>query len=356
MQQMGWGEMNIDSSYSPSSDSGLVYLPKNVNWSDAQLSSWLASQNYSSWEVGVIMAKTSSSDSGWSNRVAIAMGLATWRSGKAGGKWQVEGLSPGNGNTTISSSEMDWADYPYAGGSWTDYFNYVSSTSTEMEDANSAFRYRFGMKTFVNYLLEDQVGHEDTPELAGAPVQPMQAVKDAVSLLSGVIDELDGDDRLSLEAYDTWGHHEVDLTDQYDMVSERLNEMQAGHYGIYTNMGAGIEQAVAELTGPNARDNAVKVMFLLTDGYANVDADGDTGDEEGGEAYAWAAAQEAAAAGIRIYCITVGAETNREFMQEIAALGGGEEFHAEGSIEEYTAELQEIFARLGGARPVVLIE
>ena len=43
-------------------------------------------------------------------------------------------------------------------------------------------------------------------------------------------------------------------------------------------------------------------------------------------------------------------------MQEIAQIGKAEHFQAEGSVEEYSAQLEEIFRKLGGKRPVVLIE
>jgi hypothetical protein len=42
-------------------------------------------------------------------------------------------------------------------------------------------------------------------------------------------------------------------------------------------------------------------------------------------------------------------------MEEIADIGHGEHFHAEGSIEQYSAQLAEIFQQLGSQRPVELI-
>lgn len=355
--QLGWGEMNLDAAYDPASDPGLVYLPRNVNWSNSAMTSALAAQNYSAQEINLIMAKNGSSDVNWDNRTAVALGLATWRSGLSGGRWQSDGLPAGNSNTSIEDSELVWSEYPHQNGSWPDYINnYMNKTWTYMYQANSAFRYRFGPKTFMNYILERQRSNHETPELANAPVQPMQAVKDAVNELTRIIQDLDSDDHLSLEVYDTFGYHEVDLTDQHHLISERLNEMQAGHYGSYTNMGDGISKAITELTGPRARQNAVKVIFLLTDGKANVDANGNTGDEAAGEAYARQMAEAAVAQGISIYTVTVGADTNRDMMQEFAEMGEGEEFHAEGSIEQYSEQLLEIFRRLGGARPVVMIE
>ena len=66
-------------------------------------------------------------------------------------------------------------------------------------------------------------------------------------------------------------------------------------------------------------------------------------------------AEVAAAQGIRIFAVSVGVDSDTDLMEEIADIGHGEHFHAEGSIEEYSAELASIFQRLGGQRPVELI-
>jgi hypothetical protein len=43
-------------------------------------------------------------------------------------------------------------------------------------------------------------------------------------------------------------------------------------------------------------------------------------------------------------------------MEKIAAIGNGEHFHAEGSIEEYSSDLSDIFTTIGVRRSVTLIE
>ena len=53
--------------------------------------------------------------------------------------------------------------------------------------------------------------------------------------------------------------------------------------------------------------------------------------------------------------VSVGAESNQSLMEEIADIGGGEHFFAGENVEEYSAQLAEIFRRLGGTRPVQLI-
>jgi Mg-chelatase subunit ChlD len=231
----------------------------------------------------------------------------------------------------------------------------MKNTSSEMYNANSNFRYRFGVKTFVNYMLEKRPTHAQTPEWAETRAQPMQAVKEAVNYLTDYIEALDTDDKLSLEVYGTSGRHEVDLTRDYFEVSDRLNNMQAGHYDTWTNTGAGLQRAIDELSSSRARSTSKKMIILLTDGNANVDQYGNTGDEAAGNAYALNRAQAAADQGIYLFAVSVGSESNQSLMQQIADIGHGEHFHAEGSIEEYSQQLADIFIRLGGTRPVELI-
>ncbi len=366
MEQAGFGTETIDSSYDPTSDSGLVYLPRYYSWNNTTIENLLAAQNYNADEIDAIMSSGYDSDSSaWKARVCVALGLAVWRSGKGPddygqpAKWQVEGLYPGNGNDWVGwSSELTWAEsYPYSGGSWSAYCDYVKSTGTKMvRNGDSRLRYCFGVKTFVNYMLEYEPSYYDCPDLRFAPAQPMQAVKEAVDEMMNIITDLETDDQVSLESYCTVARHEVDLTQEYSAISGRLNDMQAGHYESWTNMGGGIERAIEELTSDRARQAAVKVMVLLTDGKANVNEWGQAGDYYNGPIYAKDMAQEAADLGIRIYAVSVGADSDTDTMEEIAEIGSGTHFHAEGSIEDYSAQLAAIFQTLGGKRPVMLID
>lgn len=365
MNQLGFGTAVVDANYNPTQDAGLVRLPQYQNWSNATISSYLANQGYIQAEINAIMSSAYDGDGAYDERVAVALGLARWDSGIPGGLWQKKGISPaqaGNGNAWLGTGELTWLE-TFGDRSineskeiWTDYIdNYMNKTWSQMYRANSNFRYRFGIKTFVNYLLERRPRHSETPELANARTQPMQAVKDAVTHLTNTITELNGDDQLSLEAYDTGAYHEVNLTKSYEDVSNRLNEMQAAHYDVWTNMGGGILRAREELNSARARPTARKVIFLLTDGNANVTASGQTGNSTGGAAYALEQAALAVNDGIRIFCVSVGFAADQQIMQNIATMGSGVHFHAEGTIDAYSAQLEQIFQSLGGARPVELI-
>ena len=51
-----------------------------------------------------------------------------------------------------------------------------------------------------------------------------------------------------------------------------------------------------------------------------------------------------------------GLGANQSLMSRIADIGQGEHFRAEGSTEEYSVELEQTFRRLGGTRPVEVIQ
>lgn len=364
-----WGSELDPATYVPSTDPGLLYLPRSAAWTDANLTAGLTNAGYSAAEVAALKAATydSSKDAnnqyGWTNRVAVALGLARWDSGIPGGLWSTlpagTPMQAGNNNNWPAAGELTWlVPYPFAQGSWNDYiYNYARSTSTFMyTEGSTGFRYRFGLKTFMNYLMETRESHAETPELSDVPTQPMQAVKDSVDRMAQVITDLDTDDQLALVIYGTTVHTEIPLTRTYFDVSNRLREMQAGYYDSYTNIGGGIQGAVTELNSTRARPAARKVIVLLTDGMANVNELGETTSYAGGAAYTTAQAQIAADQGIRIFTVSVGSSADQALMADVAEIGGGDTFHAEGSIEEYSEQLDLIFQELGGRRPVELIQ
>lgn len=368
LKKLGYGTMTLNATYNPTTDPGLVKLQYNAGWTDAQLQGHLYQQGYIAAEVNAIMASTHDLDGAYANRVAVALGLAFWNSGIPGGLWERRGVpsGTGNGNDWIADAEVDWTEtllsktIAESPAIWRQYVDYMKSSSTNMNQANPGFRYRYGVKTLTNFLLERRASHLSTPELSSVPEQPMQAVKDATTHLTAMLHEQGTNDQMSLEIYGTTARHEVDLTPNFTAVSDRLHEMQAAHYDSYTNTGGGIVRAIEELTSSRARPIATKIIILLTDGNANVSASGGAGTSAAyvaaGAAYALSAAQSAADAGIRIFAVSVGADANQSLMQQIADIGSGEHFHAEGSIEQYSAQLEQIFYTIGGRRPVQLIQ
>ncbi len=362
-KEIGFGQTTISQDYDPVHDDGLVRLAYKENWNNATLRSYLSAQGYIESEVDAMMSSAYDANGAYKYRVAVALGLAYWNSGIPGGLWEQRGAAPGNANAWIAAGEVEWSEafnQRTLDQSETIFYDYINSfmkgTSSRLYSVNPDFRYRFGVKTFLTYLMERRYDHDDTPEWNDTPHQPMQAVKDAVGALAEYIDSRDTNDQTSLEVYGTTGRHEVDLTMDVQEVWDRMATLQAGHYDGWTNMGAGIQRAIEELSSERARHTSKKMIFLLTDGVANVDQYGNAGNESGGADYARIMAHEAAEHGITIFCISVGSNSYVELMEEVAEIGGGQHFHAEGTIEEYSAQLTAIFRELGGRRPVELIE
>jgi len=367
MQEMGFGTMDIDSTYDPATDPGLIKMSYNQNWSDAQLENFLVEKGYIESEVDALMVKTYDTSGGYPYRVAAALGLGVWNSGHPGGLWEQMGVPPGstgNGNDWVGSGEVNWTETIFGNSIntskniWLDYINnYMNKTSTYLYDANSSFKYQLGVKTFVNYLMERKFTHEDTPELAETPAQPAQAIKDGVGYMISLVEGLETSDQIALVVYATTSHLEIELTEDFAAIRERVNEMQAGYYDSLTNMGGGLATAIEELTGERARQMSRKVIVMLTDGIANVNSSGGYDPNgDGGSAYALSLAAQAADQGIQIFAITVGAAADISLMQQIAEVGDGVHFHAEGTIEEYSEGLAQIFTTIGRSRTVELIQ
>ena len=96
----------------------------------------------------------------------------------------------------------------------------------------------------------------------------------------------------------------------------------------------------------------------MSDGKPNVNPNGDYVGENNDVVVDWCydVAQQCADQNIRLYTIGVGADADVALMTQMATIGGGQYFHAEGTPEEYSDQLNMIFRSLGGRRPVALIE
>ncbi len=347
-----WGNALLPGAYSPSSDPGLWNIRKSQSQTSlTAVVNNLTTAGYNSDERTIILSGSrDSNNSHWQRRAGVMLGLASWRSGRPGG------ISGGNGDTYLDSSEVTWNGLPSyrVNWSWTNFIDYVQSSG--ISDSN--FRYRYGLKTYVDFLVESKPQISQTNNLFNTPEQPLRAVKDAVQALSDTIDALDGIDHMSLEIFATTSRHEVNLTDNYQSIANTLYARQSGHYNTSTNIGAGLATALVELQSSRARDSAKKVVVLMSDGVPNVDSSGSYVGDGAPTAvgYALDQAEIARDQNITVYCVSVGYGVDRSVMQEIAAIANGQEFYAAGNPEEYTEQLQMIFRSLGGRRPVALIE
>ncbi len=349
-----WGDPLFPDTYSPSSDAALVYIRRYQSTNDASITANLTSAGYNSAERSALMSSShDNSSSHFRRRTGVMLGLATWNSGKSG-----SAFPGGNGDNQLDSWEVNWLplpDYRASSWDWEDYVWWVYNGNEYRGGNDSVFRYRYGLKTYADFLLSGSARpYQRTDNLWGTPAQPLRAVKDAVQILSDTIATMNTPDRMSLEVFNGTSSHEVSLTDNLQEIPDRLYDMQADHYlPGGTGIGAGLFRATAELD--NSDRWAAKMIVLMSDGVANIDEDGNYNTSTA-RTYAIAEAQRAADKGYLIYTVSVGYGVDRALMQEIAEIGNGREFHADGSPEEYTEELEQIFRSLGGIRPTVLIQ
>lgn len=350
-----WGNPLLPGSYSASSDPGLVYIRKGQNSSSSTFSSKLSAAGYNNHERAALLDgyPNDNSTSRWRNRAGVLLGLATWRSGKSGSTMG----SGGDGDNYIEDWEVTWAPVPdFASWRWRDYIDFGNGRNYRYGSSSyTQFRYRYGLKTLTDFMLRYEPTYNDTNVLWQTPEQPLQAVKDAVQVLTNTIEALDSPDQMSLESFGTTSRHEENLTHDVQDISSKLYERQAAHINGNTNIGGGMWRGINELSSSRARGAARKVMVVMSDGVANINESGSY-TTSGGGAYALAAADECADRDIIVYAVSVGYGVDRALMQEIANKTNGQEFYASGSPEEYTEQLEAIFRSLGGKRPVALID
>lgn len=368
----GYGETITLGSYDPTSDSGLYYIPRYQTTTDADVVENVSQAGYSANEQAALLSSQyDGSSTYYRNRVKVLVGLAGWKSKQQDSKFNG---GPGNGDNRVNSNELTQkASFPFDEGSWSSYIDYVKSSSTQMENTDPNLRYRYGIKTTVNYLLEYQARNSKTPELAAAPENPLYSVKDSVQVMINEIVNLDTQDHVSLESFAQFGTHRMDLTvpgmneDLATMLQEIPNALyglQAGHDSSVTNIGAGLAQAIQELTGTRARSSASKVVILLTDGKPNVNESNTYVGNNHPDAIAWALdrAQEAKDTNMTIYTIGVGGDVNEDMLIDIASAPENYYFAdnapdpTNGGLPFYVNELKQIFQTLGGKRPVRLIQ
>lgn len=399
-------------------DPGLYYLPDRSRtpsggWASTLQSgqySWLVadggnpysltSRNYSASEVNSLLKRPTDTESTttYLNRVKIVLGLSNWHDG--------------NNNSRVDSYEVsEIVEEPYSiGAGWNDWLADMRST-TGTGGADYDFCYRYGLKTYVNWLLcrsyskdyvVGSVGR--TPSLQFTPIEPLQAIKDAVHGFTDYLKSVDSNDKVGLVVYGSTSA--VDpfsqtngLTNDFDAVSELPYPHQPGEQGAYTNTGDGVVRGYRMVYGAGARQYAHKVIVFMSDGYANYangfdfetdlddpavqerlgaidsieDFDDLVGFPASGVRYDPNSAHEETLGianmlasnlmGIgpaEFNVVGVGAHADiQNLLQPLAEASGGDAYRALPDVNDPQAMqriLKEIYERIGGRRPVALIK
>ncbi|PQO31326.1 hypothetical protein C5Y96_13370 [Blastopirellula marina] len=278
---------------------------------------------------------------------------------------------------------LDNINYPYQRGSWDEFINYCRDNVS----SNSGNRQKYGKLNFVDYVLTNRYHNYETEDLWKTPHYPFHAVKNGFSLFLDFLTDLDFGDEVGIVSYDESSRVEHTLndgnayaslngnliSDDYSTLDTIQRHKQAGHYGSYTAMGFGVDEA-DELLKAHSRHGARPTIVLMTDGNANryksgwslpydwnwadyTDYDGDgnadysTNDRS--KQYAIWEAVQAHKRGVTIHTMSVGASADRDVMTAIANACGGIHISVPGgsTIAELEAQMLSAFQQIAAKVP-----
>lgn len=291
---------------------------------------------------------------------------------------------------------LNGVSYPYSVGSWSNYIEMARDHSSSMtnyyesEIYAKGYRRKFGIMTFIHYLLKYESGHWETADLWKTRHYPFHSVKEGEQLFCDFLENLNFSDHVGLVSYDS--SHRVEqtlsgagmptvdisddpLTDDYQAIRDIIEHKQAAHYSYATNMGGGLKDA-KWLIDNYKRIGSRPTILLMTDGNTNTidsgestslpagwnwdelfDYDGDgIRDYETSSSqfrYALIQAKQAADAGIMIHTLSVGSDANTDLMRAISHLGDGIAIVVPGStsVSQMQAEIEEAFRQIAAMVP-----
>jgi len=267
-------------------------------------------------------------------------------------QWKPVYIASGTNSTVKSTLGLTKVAYPYPGGSWDDFIDYVQDDNYLTK---AGYHKKYGYLTWINYLQAEQGSYDDTPALVNTSEQPVTALKDATDVLLDELDENSPDDRVGVAIYtaaDGTAILENELTHDYDDVSEVVRGRQAGHYDPYTNIYDGLRVGREDLE-ENARPGAKKILVLMTDGQANKPTSTSIAKKK-----LLAEAQVCADKGLPVITIALGALADTDLMQEVADITGGTFFEVPGgsSVNDYEEALIEVFRQIAADRSLQLVQ
>ncbi|PQO32105.1 hypothetical protein DTL21_17880 [Bremerella cremea] len=332
---------------------------------------------------------------GLSGRTGTFRGVGGYNGRKIVGCWvksgsNASGDGPGYGerfrdtNSAVKAAfGLDNIPYPYQRGSWDEFINYCRDNI----DPNTGNRHKFGKLNYCDYLLNRRYHGYETEDFWKAPHYPFHAVKEGFSLFLGFLEDLDFGDEVGIVSYDEASRVEHTLSDggtyaslngdwisdDYTTLNTIQRHKQAAHYGTYTAMGFGVNEA-DDLLKTHSRHGARPTIVLMTDGNANrypsgwnlpadwnwnelTDYDGDGQADyvtyDRSKQYAIWEAVEAHKRGCTIHTMSVGASADRQVMTAIANACGGIHIAVPGgaTIAELQSQMLEAFRQIAAKVP-----
>lgn len=192
---------------------------------------------------------------------------------------------------------------------------------------------------------------------AASPVQPLQSTMDAACAFVDLMRT--ADDRVGLVTYGWKSSLDSPLTSDFDNLKFKIQSFVPAGATAEPN---GMKEALDELIlSGNAEGFGQRIMILLTDGFANMLNGYSYDDQERtysflgrsvttqihptvGAAMATQAVR-ARNAGVRVYCVTFGADVDRDVHLAIASETSGAYYYA-ANHEDLTSVFVDIFRRL----------
>jgi len=232
----------------------------------------------------------------------------------------------------------------------------VSSTRVFKIDKNSSEVLNFTWPSPFNFVAETEecalpadvvLALDRSGSMASeskTPPQPFTRVREATSAF---VDFISQRDQVGVVSFSTTASNPIDLPlmDDRVRIKSKIESIMMGTDGIqYTNTADALQRAGGELGTLRARDEARKIIILLTDGEA-LEPNRPLLDGEPGYArrYAIETADELRLAGVSVYTIGLGVNANDEFLKLISTTP--EYYYASPSV----SDLRGVYRQIAGA-------
>ena len=174
----------------------------------------------------------------------------------------------------------------------------------------------------------------------------VKQLKSSVALFLDILSENSSQDRVGFVRYSTDGELVKPLTDDLTTLNKKIQSSVAEGW---TNIGEGMELGRKELR-KNSRDNASKLMILMTDGLANRP---DTRDPI---QYVLSEADSANSDGLDVYTISFGADADHSLMKQVAERCRDVHFAVTGSMSECETDLRSVFVKIATKWKIKLVQ
>jgi Mg-chelatase subunit ChlD len=187
--------------------------------------------------------------------------------------------------------------------------------------------------------------------LGDNPPQPLTDVKNAANTFVNLLTK---NDQATVVSFATDASNPIDANLSSDFNQVKL---AIGNISIHTedglqntNIADGLLKAENELLGERGRQNAGKVIVMLTDGVANRPEK--VGDTKYPENYAFSVAQDAKNNGIGIFTIGLGKDLHTDFLKQVAS--SSDEFFLAPTAKDLSGIYKQIATKLCKRKPAVI--